>query len=188
MTPLVFNPRAARRACAALVLAGLPLGCSRAAKPPEEKVPPAPVKWEAARQLFLEEWTELVGTTLPLPDRAARVTAPVEGRVVSLLLDAGGRAVAEGQAVKEGDVLARLDATVPQAARDKAASAKKVLLAEKEAAEFAVKAAGLEVKRLNDLRRQQGSQSLVPPIELEKASVALESAQAHARADDRKLE
>ena len=48
-------------------------------------MPPAPVKWEGPRQLFLEEWTELVGTTEPLPDHAARVTAPVEGRVSAVL-------------------------------------------------------------------------------------------------------
>jgi hypothetical protein len=41
--------------CAFLSLAGLSFGCNRAAKPAEEKVPPAPVKWEAPRQLLLEE-------------------------------------------------------------------------------------------------------------------------------------
>src|SRR5262245_35649690 len=152
-----MTPRLAR--AAAVALAGLSLGCHRAAPPAAEKVPPAPVKWEAARQLFLEEWTELVGTALPLPDRAARITAPVEGRVVSLLQGAEGRAVTEGQPVRKGDVLARLDATAVQAARDKAVSARKILQAEKEAAEFAVKQAALEVKRLTELRRQQGAQS-----------------------------
>src|SRR5437588_10081128 len=102
-------------------LACVPLGCSRATPPAPEKVPPAPVKWEGARQLFLEEWTELVGTTEPLPDHAARVTAPVEGRVLAVLTAAAGKPVAEGQPVKQGDVLARLDATVLAAAREKAA-------------------------------------------------------------------
>src|SRR5947207_7746585 len=125
MTPPVSSPRAARRTCAILVLAGLPLGCSRAAKPPEEKVPPAPVKWEGARQLFLEEWTELVGTTQPLPEHAARVTAPVEGRVVAVLQGAAGKPVVEGQPVQKGDVLVQLDATVVRNHRDKAVAAKK---------------------------------------------------------------
>src|SRR5436853_5047588 len=96
---------------ALVLLACLPLGCNRAAPPAPEKVPPAPVKWEGARQLFLEEWTELVGTTEPLPDHAARVTAPVEGRVLAVLSAAAGKPIAEGQPVKKGDILARLDAT-----------------------------------------------------------------------------
>src|SRR4051794_37554049 len=111
MTTTATRPRPPRAAFCGLALACLPLGCHRPAAPAEEKVPPAPVKWEAARRLFLEEWTELVGTTLPLPDRAARVTAPVEGRVVSLLQGSAGKSVAEGQQLQAGDVLARLDAT-----------------------------------------------------------------------------
>jgi multidrug efflux pump subunit AcrA (membrane-fusion protein) len=134
-------------------------GCHREAAPSVEKLPPAPVKWEAARQIVLEEWTELVGTAQPLPERAARVTAPVEGRVISVLRNAQGQAIAEGQRVERGDVLARLDATVLQAARDKASSAKKVLQAEKEATTLGVKQAALEVKRLNDLKRDAGSSS-----------------------------
>jgi hypothetical protein len=79
------------RLAAGLLLAGLLAGCRHNGEPPaEEKVPPAPVKWEGIRQLVLEEWTELVGTTEPLPDHAARVTAPVEGRVLSVLQAAAG--------------------------------------------------------------------------------------------------
>jgi RND family efflux transporter MFP subunit len=177
----------------ALLLIGLSSGCRRTTPPAEEKVPPAPVKWESPRQLFLEEWTELVGTTQPLPDYAARVTAPVEGRVRAVLQSAAGKPVVEGQPVEKGDVLVRLDATVLQTQRDKAVAAKKVTQAEKETAEFTVKQAKLELQRLNDLKRQQGSQSagglqLVAPVDLEKATLALEAAQAGVRADDRKLE
>src|SRR4051794_39170744 len=100
----------------------LPLGCHRAALPATEKIPPAPVKWEAARQLFLEEWSELVGTTQPPPDRAARVTASVEGRVVSLLQGEAGKSIIEGQFVKKGEVLAQLDPTLILASRSKAES------------------------------------------------------------------
>src|SRR5437764_4403914 len=96
---------------AALAVACAPIGCNRA-KPAEEKLPPAPVKWEGIRQLFLEEWTELVGTTQPLPDHAARVTAPVEGRVMSVLQGGSNKPIVEGQPVEKGAVLAQLDATV----------------------------------------------------------------------------
>src|SRR5262249_54080194 len=161
--------RSARPALVLLVLTGLPLGCNRAAAPAEEKVPPAPVKWEGPRQLFLEEWTELVGTTQPLPDHAARVTAPVEGRVLPVRQGAAGKPVAEGQPVQKGDVLVQLDAAVARAQRDKAEAGRKVLQAEKEAAELTVEQAALEVKRLGELKRQQDSQSpgrvqLVAPI------------------------
>src|SRR6185369_17222408 len=106
--------------CSAIVLLAGLLGCHRSEPPAEEKTPPAPVKWEGVRQVVLEEWTELVGTTEPLPDHAARVTAPVEGRLLSVLRDAAGKPLAEGQMVKAGDVLARLDATVLLTTRDKA--------------------------------------------------------------------
>src|SRR5437660_1341674 len=121
------------------VLACLAQGCNHSAPSAAEKVPPSPVKWEAPRQLFLEEWTELVGTTSPLPDHAARVTAPTEGRVLSVLQGAAGKTVVEGQAVQAGDVLARLDDTVLRAQRDKAESAKKVLRADRESTDIAVK-------------------------------------------------
>src|SRR5205807_337388 len=93
----------------------LPLGCQREAAPAEETAPPAPVKWMEARQLFVEEWTEVVGTTQPLPDRSARVSAAAEGHVVSLLQGADGKPIAEGQRIKKGTVLARLDDRVAQA-------------------------------------------------------------------------
>lgn len=190
MTPARLRSWRASRGL--VVLVGLLVGCHRPAAPADEKAPPAPVKWESARQLFLEEWTELVGTSQPLPDHAARVTAPVEGRVLAVLPVAGGKSIVEGQLVQTGDVLVRLDAAALVANRDKAVAAKRVLQAEREAAEYAIKHAALELKRLNELKRPQDTQrdrvQLVSPFELEKASVALEAAQAHARADDRKLE
>ena len=174
-----------------LLSACLLAGCG---KPPkeEEKPPPAPVKWEEPRNVVLEEWTELVGTTQQLPDRIARITAPVEGRVLSVLQDAAGKAVVEGQQVEAGQVLVRLDDINVRIQREKAVAAKKVLLAEKEIADLAVKLAELDVKRLQELKRQQGTQGggvqLVSQIELDKAILALDTAQAHVRADDRKLE
>src|SRR5437763_1076118 len=82
----------------------------------------APVKWMAARQFFLEEWTEVVGTTLPLPAHSARITARVEGQVVSVLDGANGKPVVEGQTVKKGAVIVRLDASLAQGHLNKAAA------------------------------------------------------------------
>src|SRR5438105_5742304 len=90
--------------------------CGQGGKPPEDKgPPPANVKWEGPLQGALEEWTELVGTTLPLPDRVAFISAPVGGSVVSVLTDAKGKPVAEGQQVARGTVLVQLDAAVVKA-------------------------------------------------------------------------
>lgn len=174
-------------------LTAVSAGCKKAAPPEAEKVPPAPVKWEGSRQLFLEEWTELVGTTAPLPDHAARVTSPVEGRVLSVLSGAAGKPVAEGQFVDAGSVLVRVEDTVLRAQRDKAETAKKLLRSDKEIADLAVKQAGVDVKRLTELQRQQTSSAgervrLVSPVELEKATLAEETARAHVRAVDLKLE
>src|SRR5206468_7807258 len=100
------TPGSARRTiffgCTLLVLTFFTVGCGRATKPAEEKVPPAPVKWEGLRQLFLEEWTELVGTTQPLPDHAARVTSPVAGRVLEVLPKSGAKEKSGTKEIVEG--------------------------------------------------------------------------------------
>src|SRR5947199_8045885 len=98
-------PRTPRRLIFLIVLAFsfLP-GCRRAEPPAEEKAPPAAVKWQGPSQASLEEWTELVGTTVPLPDRLARVSAPVEGRVAAILGEGGEKPVAEGQRGEKGSV------------------------------------------------------------------------------------
>src|SRR5262249_33240206 len=101
----IARPSGATLAGMALCLA---LGC-RASPPADEKTPPAVVKWEGPQQVALEEWTELAGTTMPLLAHTARVSAPVEGRVVSLLTDQTGKTVVEGQRVEKGTVLVQLD-------------------------------------------------------------------------------
>src|SRR6266404_2425674 len=92
----------------ALMGIGLP-GCAKTPAAEEEKTPPAPVKWEQARHLFLEEWREFPGTTVSLPDHAARISAPIEGVVMSVLRAADGKQIREGQEVQPGDVIAQLD-------------------------------------------------------------------------------
>jgi RND family efflux transporter MFP subunit len=181
------------RFAAVVLIAGMLVGCRKLAQPPaDEKIPPAPVKWEGIQQHPLAEWTDLVGTTEPLPDHDARVTAPVDGRVLAVLSAAAGKPVAEGQLVEAGDILVKLDDTVLRATRDKAVAAKTVLVADKVAADFAVKQADIEVRRLVELKRQQeargpGGLQLVAPIEMEKAMLGLDAAQARARADEVRL-
>src|SRR5437868_2190945 len=106
-----------------ITLACLSAGCGRQPTPPEETPPAAPVKWMEARQLFIEEWTELLGTTQALPDRVARITAPVEGHVVSVLPEGSGGPVHEGQPVKQGDIIVEMDAAIARANLDKALAA-----------------------------------------------------------------
>src|SRR5689334_2678601 len=80
------------------LLLGLLAGCTR--KQAEvEKVPPAVVKWQVMSSLALEEWTELVGTTVPLPERVAHVSAAVQGQVVEVFGDPEKGQVTEGQPV-----------------------------------------------------------------------------------------
>lgn len=155
----------------------LPLACSR--PPDEENAPPATVKWESAAENFLEEWTELVGTTIPLPDRVARISSPVEGRVVSV----GGLAntpVAEGQVVKKGTVMVQLDTTVIKANLARLEAAQPVLQEELKQAEIALDAANHEMERIQNLLKggsSAGQGPLISPVERKKAEFALQDAE-----------
>ena len=128
------------------------LGCS-GAKPEEEKTPPAPVKWETARLLVLEEWTELVGTTQPLPQRFALITAPVEGRIVSLLGGTDNPTILEGQPISKGQEVAHLDDRVLKSNLAKANASMNEAEAQISTAESAVQTAKLRVDRLEELER-----------------------------------
>src|SRR5260370_12444428 len=113
------------RAFCFLLLCGLASGqllsgCRRAAPPEEEEAPPAPVTAVHAEFAQFGEWTELIGATQALPGHVARVTAPVEGHVVSLLKDDTDRPVAEGQTVEKDQLIVRLDDRVARAQRDNA--------------------------------------------------------------------
>jgi RND family efflux transporter MFP subunit len=150
-----------------------------------ETPPQAPVKWMEARQFFVEEWTEMFGTTQPLADRAARVTAPIEGRVASVLLGAKGQLMVEGQPVKKGDIIVQLDANLAKANRDKVEASHGELKQLTKQAELAVKLARVDVTRLAELSRTTGSDNkspLVSPVDIEKAGLALDDAQAKLQA------
>jgi RND family efflux transporter MFP subunit len=188
MTLRLLRPRPAL-ALAAFLLASLPSGCRRAAAPEEEKAPPATVKWEGALQGALEEWTELVGTTMPLPNRLARVTAPVDGQVVSVLTGADGKPVAEGQRVEQGTVLAQLDDTIPRANLAKLEAAQEVFPEEIRQAQFAIDLASVDVERMRKLKEEEDKRAvggtavpLLSPVEREKADIALKDAQSKLKA------
>jgi HlyD family secretion protein len=168
-----------------LVLTFLPLGCARAPKPAEEEAPPAPVKVAAAQTVPLGEWTELLGTTQPLPQHAARITAAVEGRVVSILGDGRGKAVAEGERVEAGQVIVQLDDRVARANRAKVDAGQKELDEQKKQAEYAVELALIQVQQLEELLKKgssSGSGLLVSRVELDKARLALKEAESRQKA------
>jgi RND family efflux transporter MFP subunit len=151
------------------------------------------VKWKVASRNALEEWTELIGTTMPLPDRVARVTAPVEGQVVTVLTDASGKVVTEGQQVEEGTVLVKLNDTVIKANLAKLEATLEVLPEEQKQAKYAVDLAMVDVKRLQRLKEEDDKRTkgatLVPlanAIELERANIILKETQSKLAAAQRK--
>ncbi|HEY2787575.1 MAG TPA: efflux RND transporter periplasmic adaptor subunit [Fimbriiglobus sp.] len=154
-------------------------GCS--SKPPvaEEHPPPATVKWEGPVRGALEEWTELVGTTVPVPEKIARITAPVEGRVISVFDESGKSPIVEGQRIEKGTVLAQLDPTVIRATIDKTEANQDVLKQVEVQAQIAVEQAAGEVERLRKLKAD--TSTLVSPIDRLKADFALKDAQSRVK-------
>jgi membrane fusion protein (multidrug efflux system) len=153
--------------CCGFALAALPFNCAQA--PPtaaEEEHSVAPVKVAKIETMPVADWTPLLGMTQPLPNRVARISAPVEGRVVSLLQDANGQSLAEGQEIKAGTVVAQLDT--------------RIIREQLKQAEFAVRQAEIEVKRLETLvagAATSGATPLVSRIELQRARLSLEDTQ-----------
>jgi RND family efflux transporter MFP subunit len=175
-----------------LLLAVLPLGCGRPL-PAEEKTPPATVKWLGASELSLEEWTELVGTSIPLPDRVARVSSPVEARVRSVLdSPSESRRVAEGQFVEKGAVLVQLEDAIIRSNLARLEAGQSVLAEEQQQAELAVELAGNELQRLRRLEGDKrpgnvGGLPLVSPVDREKAEIGLKDAQSKVNGAKAKL-
>jgi multidrug efflux system membrane fusion protein len=180
--PIIFRPRTVSSLAGGLFLALLAVGCGKAEQKGEEEHP-APVKVAVAEKVRLGGWTELLGTTQPLPDRVARVSAAVEGHVQSVLKGEDGSTVSEGQQIKAGQVIARLDDHVARANRDKLAAQIDEQVEQKKQAGYAVNLAEVEVKRLERLRRgASGSSSLVSQVEIDKAQIALKDARSKQRA------
>lgn len=174
-----------RLGLAGLVLASCVVGCG--GKPPAaaENAPPAPVEVATPRTLFFGEWTELLGATQPLPNRAARITAAVEGRVLWLLHDPAAKpdqALVEGQRVDKGTIIGRLDDRIVRANRDKLNNALEETKEKKNQADLDVELAQIDVDRLHRLLNRSNAMNdaalpLTSRIELDKARINLKSAE-----------
>jgi RND family efflux transporter MFP subunit len=166
-----------------LVLMPILPGCSKT-PPPEEETWIAPVKVAPANELSVGEFTELIGATQPLPGRSGRITAPVEGHVVSILTDDMGQTIHEGQQVAKDQVVARMDDRVVRAQRDKIVAQLDEIKETRKQADLAYQGASLDVDRLNKLLPGGASDStgLVSRIELEKAKLTQQDAESKQRA------
>lgn len=174
-----------------LLLTALPLGCAKAPPPADEEMHPAPIKAVASQKHLLGEWTELLGTTQPLPNRAARLSAAIEGRVLSTLGDGKGSTLVEGQEVHVGQVIVQLDDRIARANRDKVAASQAEIVEQKKQADYGVELAQIEVKRLEELGRTASTGAplpLVSRIELEKARIALKDAESKQKAVAARIE
>ena len=184
------------------LLVAIAAGCKEATPPKEEEEhPPSPVQAEPARKVALGEWTDLLGTTQPLPNHSARISATLEGHVLSVPGDGKGGTVVEGQQVESGAVIVRLDDSVPRANRARLQATLDELKEQQKQAGFALELAQIDVKRLKELLKggsAGGALPLVSQIELEKAQVmekdmrsklaSVEKKQAAARADLKALD
>lgn len=155
-------------------------GCqSKPAEPPEEHA--APVKWQKTEPADLEEWTELLGTTQPLPNRVARVSAGVEGVVLAVLPASDGKPIVEGQRVEKGKIIVQLDDRILRANRQKLVAGEAELKELSKQASNAVDLARLDIDRLEKLQSSGSSASstvpLVSRIELDKARLAVKDAE-----------
>lgn len=173
-----------RRLTAGLLLC-LPVSCGKEKPHAEEEAPVAPVHAEAAKKIALGEWTELFGTTVPLPNHSARVSAAVEGHVLSVLGDGKGTVVTEGQEVKPGQVIVQLDDRVLRANREKLKATLTDLEEQQKQAGYAVELALIDVHRLEELLGRSVPAGQLPPvsrIELDKARVVQKEAESRQKA------
>jgi len=127
--------------------------------PVPEENRPAPVKVVAAKVVNFGEWTELLGATQPLPNKAAHISAAVDGRVLTILGDGKAKPLAEGDKVKENQVIVQLDDSVPRAYRDQVASTRADLELGKKEAQLALDRAETEAKRATPADMEKARQA-----------------------------
>jgi RND family efflux transporter MFP subunit len=141
-----------------------------------------------ARQVKFGRWVTLAGGTQPLLNHTARVSNAVEGRVVDVLpVDENGKRFAEGDWVKKGQLIARLDTQVAQAGQARAEADLKDAQAQIQTARTAVQLATQTLNRLEALQRtEQPGRPLVPPAQLQQARGDWENAQSQEKAANAK--
>ncbi len=154
-------------------LALLTFGC-RGASPPKEESPPAQVKAEPAKETDITETIELFGSTQPLPNYGARRTAAVSATVLTILKDANGQPIVEGQRVSKGQVIARLDDTLIQEQRIQA--------------QIDLDLAKEEVKRLQVLRKSPLTRETVSDFDVRRAELTQKSAESKLKALEEQLQ
>jgi multidrug efflux pump subunit AcrA (membrane-fusion protein) len=131
----------------------------------EEKPPPHVVEWKGVTTVILREWTELLGTVQPLPQNLVRVSAPVEGVVVTVLPGD----LTEGQQVKEGTVLVQLYSKIAQANSEKAKALKEAAEQDEKQARTAITLAEKKWAAIKDVPN-------VPELQKEEARLGVEDA------------
>jgi RND family efflux transporter MFP subunit len=169
----IFPGRSIASLLGCFLIAAISLGCG--SPQTKEVTPPAPVKAEKGTMQSFGEWIGLLGVTQPLPNMSARVTAPIEGRVLWVLGDGTTPAAIEGQRVEKDQIVVKLDDRVARANRDTAAAAAEDLKEQEKQADYAMEVAKIDVERLEKLKPN------VSPIEIEKAHIALKDAESKKR-------
>ena len=187
------TPRSRRGAPVALAALLLPIvlaGCRPGAPHEEEAPPEAPVKVEEAKQTVMGEWTDLLGTTQPLPNHSARISAAVEGHVLSVLRDEHGGTIVEGQQVKAGQVVVQLDDSVQRANRTKLEATLHDLEHQEKQASVAIKLAAIDVNSMKELLKGETTPagSLVSRVDLDKALLRQQDAELKLKAAEAKQE
>jgi membrane fusion protein, multidrug efflux system len=174
------RPLSLRKPCcrgSICLLLTLAVGCGRDTASPHEETHPAQVKAQKVQRATLNQWTNLFGTSRPLVNHEAAISAAVEGRVLAILPQHDGQSVTEGQQIKAGQVIVQLDDRIARANRDKADK-------QREQAKIAVDLANVELRAAEELNMGTRSSNLplAPAIQVEKARIAVRDAEAKEKA------
>jgi RND family efflux transporter MFP subunit len=150
-------------------------GCSHEdeEKAPED-APRAPVMAEQAKEQSITETVELFGSIQPLPASSARITANVSAQVRSILQDANGKPLHEGQLIRRGEVVVQLD--------------DRLMIEPKKQAENALEVASNDLIRKQKLRADPMTKSSVSDFELEQTKLAKEDAISKLKQIDEQLQ
>lgn len=181
MNPGIFRSCRVLRLPAGLLFLCFLAGCGGQAPPEPERPPPAPVKAVLPWTTTLDAWTRFPGVTQPLTGHFAHVTAPIEGRVLSVLTAASGKSTGEGRWVDTGEVLVHLDETIARTNLARAEAGQNELGPQVQQAANAVQVARKRIERIKKLQGSTiaGTQlPLVSNTEAEQARVALRDAEA----------